>query len=229
VHHLSRCKTPPPLSLHSASSRLRTGESLHLACFWPSPTSMARREHHLCASGVRGWVRTVRSVSGRGASFISMQNTTPIIATFGIIPSPHRQITAPSLLLAFAHIHGEAGTPSLRIRSAVVVGPNGAVLGVVEGVHHLSRCKTPPPLSLHSASSRLRTGESLHLACFWPSPTSMARREHHLCASGVRWSWVRTVRFCEWKGCIIYLDAKHHPHYRYIRHHPVSAQANHCA
>jgi hypothetical protein len=37
----------------------------------------------------------------------------------------------------------------------------------------------------------------------WHSPTSMARREHHLCASGVRW-WVRTVRFCEWKGCIIF-------------------------
>jgi hypothetical protein len=57
------------------------------------------------------------------------------------------------------------------------------------------------PFSLHSASPRLRTGEPQHLVCFWPSPTSMARREHHLCAPGVRW-WVRTVRFCVWKGCI---------------------------
>jgi hypothetical protein len=105
-------------------------------------------------------------------------------------------------LLAFAHIHGEAGTPSLRIRSAAV-GPNersGSVSG--RGALLFRRCKNTP-LSLHSASSRLRTGESLHLACFWPSPTSMARREHHLCASGVR-RWVRTNgRFCEWKGCII--------------------------
>jgi hypothetical protein len=40
----------------------------------------------------------------------------------------------------------------------------------------------------------------------------------------------RTVRFCEWKegrkGCISMRNK--HPHYRYIRHHPVSAQANHC-
>jgi hypothetical protein len=60
------------------------------------------------------------------------------------------------LLLAIAHIHGEAGTPSLRTRSAVV-GPDGPVL-CVEGVH---------------------------------------------------------------------FDAKH-PHSRCIRHHSVSAQANHC-
>jgi hypothetical protein len=60
-------------------------------------------------------------------------------------------------LLAFAHIHGEAGTPSLRIRSAAV-GPNE------------------------------RSGS----------------------VSG--------------RGALL---AKT-PRYRYIRHHPVSAQANHC-
>jgi hypothetical protein len=201
----------------------------------------------------------------------NMQND-PILAAFGITPSPHRRTTAPSLLLAFAHVHGEAGTPSLRTRSAVV-GPNGPVLGV-KGVdynmqndpilaafgitpsphrrttapslllafahiqdnreHHLCapgvrwwfrtvrfcvwkgcfsmpfisvcgrvafQCKTPPFL-LHSASPRLCTVEPQHLVCFWPSPTSMARREHHLCAPEVR-RWVRTVRFCVWKGCIL--------------------------
>jgi hypothetical protein len=99
-----------------------------------------------------------------------MQND-PIIAAFGITPSLLSRATAPSLLLAFAHIHGEAGTPSLRIRSAVV-GPNGPVL-CVEGVHfHIYLCKTTP-FSLHSASPRLCTVEPQHLVCFWPSPTSM--------------------------------------------------------
>jgi hypothetical protein len=87
----------------------------------------------------------------------------------------------------------------------------------------LFRCKSPP-LSLQSASPRLRTGEPLHLVCFWPSPTSMARREQHLCAPGVRW-WVRD-------GPVLCVEGVHfaanHPHYRCNRHHPVSAQANHC-
>jgi hypothetical protein len=42
---------------------------------------------------------------------------------------------------------------------------------------------------------RLRTGESLELVSAPPSSTSLARREHSLWASGVRW-WVRTVRLC---------------------------------
>jgi hypothetical protein len=48
-----------------------------------------------------------------------MQND-PIFATFDTTPSPHWRTNAASLLLAFAHIHGEAGTPALGIRSAVV-------------------------------------------------------------------------------------------------------------
>jgi hypothetical protein len=188
-----------------------------------------------------------------------MRNT-PIIAAFGITPSPHRRTTAPSSFMAFAHIYGEAGIPSLRTRSAVV-GPDGPVL-CVKGVDYNMQ---NDPFSLHSASprlrtgapqhlvcfwpslssrtigitifahpecgggyeraiyfcvwkgcismrkntpiivafgiTRLRTGEQQHLVCLWPSPTSMTRREHHLCAPGVRW-WVRTVRFCVWKGYI---------------------------
>jgi hypothetical protein len=127
-------QTPSPLSLHSVSPRLRTGEPLHLVCFWPSPTSMARREHHLCPPGVRWWVRSVRFCEWKGCIiFVAKQ--------------------------------------------------------------------TPSPLA-----PRLRTGEPLHLVCFWPSPTSMARRKHHLGPPGVRW-WVRSVRFCEWKGCIHSFDA----------------------
>ena len=57
-----------------------------------------------------------------------MQND-PILASFDTTPSPHRRTNAPSLLLAFAHIHGEAGTPTLAIWSAVV-GRNGPVLCV---------------------------------------------------------------------------------------------------
>jgi hypothetical protein len=116
----------PQFSLHSASPRLRTGESMHLVCSWHLPTSMARREHHLCAPGVPIYI-----CEWKGC--ISMRNT-PIIAAFGITPSLHRWTTAPSLLLAFAHVHGNAGTPSLRTRSAVV-GPDGPVL-YVEGVHY---------------------------------------------------------------------------------------------
>jgi hypothetical protein len=43
------------------------------------------------------------------------------------MPSPHRRINAPRSLLAFAHIHGEAGTPTLAIWSAMV-GRNGPFL-----------------------------------------------------------------------------------------------------
>ena len=60
-----------------------------------------------------------------------MQND-PILATFDTTPSPHGRINAPSLLLAFAHIHGEAGTPTVGICSAVV-GRNGPFL-CAEGV-----------------------------------------------------------------------------------------------
>ena len=50
-----------------------------------------------------------------------------ILATFDTTPSPHWRINAASLILAFAHIHGEAGAPALGIRSAVV-SRNGPVL-----------------------------------------------------------------------------------------------------
>jgi hypothetical protein len=56
----------------------------------------------------------------------------PIVASFDTAPSPHRRIKAPSLLLAFVHIPGEAGTPTGGIWSAVV-GRNSPVLCAEEG------------------------------------------------------------------------------------------------
>jgi hypothetical protein len=116
-----------PFSPHLTPPRLRTGESMHLVCFWPSPTSMARRERQRRASAVQWWVRTVRTEGW----FISM--------------------------------HADKTTP----------------------------------FSPHSTPPRLRTGQSMHLVCFWPSPTSMARRERQRRASAVQW-WVRTVRAEGW-------------------------------
>jgi hypothetical protein len=75
-----------------------------------------------------------------------MQNDL-ILATFDTTPSPHRRINAPSLLLAFAHIQGEAGTPALGICSAVV-GRNGPFLTMCRRGGFLS-CKTTS-FSLHS-------------------------------------------------------------------------------
>jgi hypothetical protein len=47
-----------------------------------------------------------------GAFFRVKYNNDPIFASFDTAPSPHRRINAPSLLLGFAHIQGEAGTPT---------------------------------------------------------------------------------------------------------------------
>jgi hypothetical protein len=56
------------------------------------------------------------------------------------------------------------------------------------------------PVSPFLTPPRLRTGESMHLVSFWPSPTSRARRERQRRASGTRW-WVGAARFCVQEGC----------------------------
>jgi hypothetical protein len=119
-----------PFSTHLTPPRLRTGESMHLVSFWPSPTPRARRERQRRASGKRWWVGTARFCVQEGYFFPSCKMT-PV--------SPHL---------------------------------------------------TPP---------RHRTGESMHLVSFWPSPTSRARRERQRRASGVRW-WVGRARFCVQEG-----------------------------
>jgi hypothetical protein len=55
------------------------------------------------------------------------------LASFDTTPSLHSRINAPRSLLAFAHIHGEAGTPTEGIWNAVV-GRNGPFLCAEEGV-----------------------------------------------------------------------------------------------
>ena len=76
-----------------------------------------------------------------------MQND-PILASFDTTLSPHRRITAPSLLLAFAYIHGEVGTPTGGIYSALV-GQNGPVLCAErEGAEPFSRIIETTPFSL---------------------------------------------------------------------------------
>jgi hypothetical protein len=61
------------------------------------------------------------------------RSKTTALASFDTTPSPHRRINAPRLLLAFAHIHGEAGTPTEGIWNAVVCR-NGPFLCAEEGV-----------------------------------------------------------------------------------------------
>jgi hypothetical protein len=57
--------------------------------------------------------------------------------------------------------------------------------------------------SPHSTQPHLYTADSMDLVCFWPLPTSMARRERQRSASGVWW-WVGTVRLCVQKKVWIY-------------------------
>ena len=86
----------------------------------------ARREHQLWVSGVRWWVgRRVRFCVQKGCLCMQID---PILASFDTTPSPHRRVNAPSLVLAFAHIHGEAGTPALGIWSALAGRKKGPFL-----------------------------------------------------------------------------------------------------
>ena len=97
----------------------------------------------------------------RGELFPSCKMTLVSLLSFDTTPSPHRRINAPSLLLAFAHIHGEAGTPALGIWSAMA-GRNGQTLFLcAEGVHVFQSCKMTLVLP-HSTPPRLRTGESIN-------------------------------------------------------------------
>ena len=75
----------------------------------------------------------------------------PVLATFDTTPSPHWRINAASLILAFAHIHGEAGTSALGIWRARV-GRNersGSVSrrGAFHAKHPRSRYNRPHPVS----------------------------------------------------------------------------------
>jgi hypothetical protein len=135
---------------------------------------------------------------------------------FDTTPSPHGRISAPSLLLAFAHIHGEAGTPTFGHLQCSGGSDRSVSMCRRGGFYCHFYAKRPHSRYIYLTPPRLRTGESVHLVCFWPSPTSMARREHQLWASAVQW-WVGPVRFYVQKGwiftCHLYAER---PHSRYI-------------
>jgi hypothetical protein len=132
---------------------------MHLVCFWPSPTSRARRERQRRASGTRWWVRTARFCVQEKCLFPCKMMMTPV--------SPHltpprlrtgESINAPSLLLAFAHIQGETGTPTGASGTRWWVGT--ARFCVQEKC--LFPCKIMTPVSPHLTPPRLRTGESIN-------------------------------------------------------------------
>jgi hypothetical protein len=189
--HVIWCKHPPILSPLSTLPCLRPSESLHLVCARPSPTSMARREHQLWASGVPGWVGTVRfCVQEESCNMV--QTHTPFSRPFRHCPVSAQVNHCTSFVrglrphlwrggnISFGHLECQGGSE----RSGSVCRRS-----------HVIWCKHPPILSPLSSLPCLRPSESLHLVCARPSPTSMARREHQLWASGVP-GWVGTVRFC---------------------------------
>jgi hypothetical protein len=90
-----------------------------------------------------------------------MQND-PILATFDTTPSLHRQINAPSLLLAIAHIQTKAGTPALGICSAVV-GRNGpfVFMYVQKGRIYFNHAQNPPlTVSTHHCTADAQSWRS---------------------------------------------------------------------
>jgi hypothetical protein len=77
--HCDRLKMTPLSPYYLTPPRLRTGESMHLVSFWPSPTHRARRERQRGASGVRGWVGRARfCVCAGGVLFPVLKTMTPV-------------------------------------------------------------------------------------------------------------------------------------------------------
>jgi hypothetical protein len=62
---------------------------------------------------------------------------------------------------------------------------------VQKGLVEYFRAKSWPRFSHHSTPPRLRTGKSMHVVSFWPSPTAMASREHQ--------------RWCQINGASLYI------------------------
>jgi hypothetical protein len=173
---------------------------MHLVCFWPSPTSRARRERQRGESGVRWRVGTAR--------FFVQERCFSRVCKMTPFCSPHLAHTAPRLrtgesmhLVCFwPSPTSRARRERQRVESGVRWRVGTARFCVQEGC--FSRVCKMTPFSPHLAHTapRLRTGESMHLVCFWPSPTSRARRERQRVESGVRWR-VGTARFCVQEGC----------------------------
>ena len=152
----------------------------------------------------------------------------PILATFDTIPSPHGRINAPSLLLAFAHVHGEAGTPTLGICSAVV-GRSGPFL-CAEGVDYFHATQTTP-FSLHTfdttPSPHGRINAASLLLAFAHIHGEAGTSYLGICSAVVGRNGPMLCMYVHSKGWISMQNKR--PHSRYIRHHPVSAWANQCS
>jgi hypothetical protein len=191
--HVIWCKHPPILSPLSSLPCLRPSESLHLVCARPSPTSMARREHQLWASGVPGWVGTVRFCVQEESCNMMVQTHPPILSPLSSLPC-----LRPSESLHLVCARPSPTSMARREHQLWASGVPGWV-GTVRFCVQEESCNMvqthTPILSPLSSLPCLRPSESLHLVCARPSPTSMARREHQLWASGVP-GWVGTVRFC---------------------------------
>jgi hypothetical protein len=166
---------------------------MHLVCFWPLPTPRARRERQPGASGVRWWVGTARFCVQEGC-FVPCKMT-PSFASFDVSAQANQSM----------HLVCFWPSPTPRARRERQRGASGTRWWVGTARFCVQEkcffpCKIMTPVSPHLTPPRLRTGESMHLVCFWPSPTSRARRESQRGASGTRW-WVGTARFCVQEGC----------------------------
>jgi hypothetical protein len=137
------------------------------------------------------------------------QPTAPFsLHLFDTTPSPHGRINAPSLLLAFAHIHGETGTPTLGICSAVV-GWTGPFL-CAEGVDiSMPIIQTTAPFSLHlfdttpSPHGRINAPSLLLAFAHIHGEAGTPTLGHLQCSGGSDWS----VSMCS-RGGLKFCHAK---------------------
>jgi hypothetical protein len=169
---------------------------MHLVYLWPSPTSRVRRKRQRRASGVRWWVGTARFCVQEGCFFpCKMTPVSPHL-------TPPRLRTGESMHLVYLWPSSTSRVRRERQRRASGVRWwVGTARFCVQEVC-FSPCKNYP-MSPHLTPPRLRTGESMHLVSFWPSPTPRARRERQRRASGTRW-WVGTARFCVCAGGVLF-------------------------
>jgi hypothetical protein len=157
--------------------------------------------------------------------WISMQND-PILATFDTTLSPHARINAPSLLLNFVHIHGEAGTPALGICSAVV-GRNGPFLTMCRRGGFISIMQNDPILATFDTtpSPQGRINAPSLLLAFSHMHGEAGTPALGICSAVVGRNGP-FLTMCRRGG--FPSSCKKRPHSRYIRHHPVAARANQC-
>ena len=167
------------------------------------------------------------SVCVHDEGWISIQND-PSLASVDTTPSPHGRITAPRLVVAFAHMHGEAGTPALGIWSAVVGRKGPGSVCMQKGWISMQIDPIHPRLSRHhpNPSPHRRITAPRLVVAF-----AHMHGEAGTPALGI-WSALAgrkgpVLCVCRRGGFTYYFHHAKRPHPRIIRHPPVSAQANH--